>query len=414
MKNKILKQFSCVLLILTALFSASCGEKPIYLPQDTEPDDTASTAVTFPPSDDSQAGVYQPWMGVGMGRFLEADNYIWRTEAGYFRLNLKTGIVTGLCADPICRHDNEGCPLYNASVEVVDGENVYFVRSINETTSVDPSNGRPVTDYDKSLWVYNISSGKTRKLADLNEEMFFYAVYDGKLYYTRKTVVDEDHTAMYLYRSSVEHFGQDEELVFRPDPLNRDGAQRVFNISAGYAYFSVGDHALIRLDLKTGDQVRLDFGDAMMIAPRVGQYIFYRGPDGDPVEHWPVLDGRGKQQLNADGTPMTVPAYSLYYMRKDLSTGEVIRLSDEPDGIGTTPTYLDSLTAKYVYLPFSDGLWRCDHDGNKLGLVQTTEQLAARPEYEGCLKIFIGEVIFYILDDGNVEYFNMQTGEYSG
>ena len=100
------------------------------------------------------------------------------------------------------------------------------------------------------------------------------------------------------------------------------------------------------------------------------------------------------------------------HTKRNLLTGEEEIIGEVPERVNAYPLMQGNITDHYLYLDFTDGLWQCDHDGNKLRMVQTPEQKAANP-ISGYRWILTCDK--WILHLGNTAFsaYDMENGEYT-
>ena len=119
----------------------------------------------------------------------------------------------------------------------------------------------------------------------------------------------------------------------------------------------------------------------------------------------------GEVETDSNGDPVLFPLYKMYYTKRNLITGEEVILGEDPGRESNYPLYLNEITNNYLYLDFEDGLWRCDHDGNKIKLVRTKEQSEENPLPMVINQLIYGNWIFESDAETFVVY-DMESGKY--
>ena len=127
----------------------------------------------------------------------EYDRYVFRMEDGAigwnqpgipYKVNLVSGRTTYACTDPLCMHDTEECPFYACSGCAIDGEILFYRRSIPS-----PNENGALTE---SLCTCHAAEGKTRVLRESADSLIFLGARDDMLYYyTAEWERDEDDPA---------------------------------------------------------------------------------------------------------------------------------------------------------------------------------------------------------------------------
>lgn len=77
------------------------------------------------------------------------------------KLNIRTGVLTPLCSDPVCSHDTTDCPMYCINPAYKQkGNMIYYIRT-----------GGFDDEFDRmGLFSYNLENGKTEKLLGFDEK----------------------------------------------------------------------------------------------------------------------------------------------------------------------------------------------------------------------------------------------------
>ena len=354
------------------------------------------------------------------------DNMIYFWPSGensfFYRFNPLTGSLSTVCADPLCMGD--ACVFSHGSDQwLVEDGKVYFITGTSErTTEVSGSKIHTSEIRKFSFLCYDMEDQRVKKIFDIPDDGSRYILHeilsDGYLYYSVFKPVHADNPtgekAHLLCRAAPDSFGKTEEILYTYEQTE-NGYSNLQDIDEQYYYYHTGigeSNRVTRVDRVTGESAILTFPYYYINTARAGDFCYYQKCSGDPVEIRQTIDGRGAPMTDENGNPVTVAFYRLYYTKRNLLTGEEKILGEVPETINPYPLMLGSITDHYLYLTFSDGLWRCDHDGNPLQLVQTAEQKAANP-VSGYRWILICDKWILYLGNTTFSSYDMETGEYT-
>jgi len=135
------------ILFMALMLLTSCENNLTYL--DTAPvaDTVAPGEYTYTESDDGVLP-YNPLNGGEYLKYRDGSLYFFSTAKSSYgisilmRLNVKTGNITSVCADPLCQHDSSDCPFYGVNtfwILTPDGNIRYFrnyIESIKDAYGV--------------------------------------------------------------------------------------------------------------------------------------------------------------------------------------------------------------------------------------------------------------------------------------
>ena len=386
-------------------------------------DSSSSDAVTCTDDWDGLDGVFLPQLRGDSFMKLYGDELYCMDNGVFFRLNVKTGLRTDVCTDPLCTHDTENCPFYGLWTYFIDGDTVWFTA---ETKNYDSSATRRKSK--KCICTYDIRTQKRTLIYEIPDDGTGYhllGIFDGYLYYVRSqyrenvtAAKSEADYIRYYCRCEPKKIGnsKQEEIILTLKNEKQGDYSDVYYMTETEVFLRAAgeEKILIRADRKLTEFETLQFEDYNISTARIGNYAYYLKCGDEALEYVTDTDGKGKPVMNEDGTPKLIPLYGLYYTKRDLITGEDTRLSDDILFIRHTGGMIDSLTRDYLYLELENGLWRCDHDGNKLQLVLTKEQEAENPVNSGLpYQLIIGKYIYTIeKNSGRISRFDMESGKY--
>ncbi len=419
-----MKRIVC-LLLLSLVLLPSCGE--LNYIETEAPETTETPAEDWIPADlskiDGIDSVFSNNKFVGSCPRIRVDGefvYIWPRDSGlFYRFNLMTGKISKVCTDPLCV--GEECPFAKGSDNwLIQGNFVYYVRE-DKGFEKDPETGRPSYRWHYSIHRYDMKNQKNECLYEIPDEGSGYSLFDilsdGYLYYTRSQYIEtNDKKAYYeefVCRTKPEEIGKTEEIIYTLD-VTDNGYRDLVEVNEDYFYFLTGPmntNLVTRVSRKDGSTDLLTYPFYGISTARIGDYCYYMSCQGEPEKYVTSTDMWGNPELDENGEPILIPFYRRYYTKRNLLTLEETVFGADPDPLGNIPGYVTDVTDNYLYLDFEDGLWRCDHDGNKINLVRSKEQLDARQIKSIDEKLIYGNWIFES-DADTVIVFDMESGKY--
>lgn len=118
------------------------------------------------------------------------DEYFFRNAEGLplgevdtgcpYKVNYRTGAVTPVCVDPLCGHEDGGCPFYEAEQCVPSGNTMFFIRG---EMSVDKNTGE--RSGKVALCAYDMLNGDTKELGTFEDAISIIAAEEGRAYFYR-------------------------------------------------------------------------------------------------------------------------------------------------------------------------------------------------------------------------------------
>ena len=421
-----MKRLSVLLLTLLILLT-SCGE--LHYVETEAPETTESPAEGWTPADlsniDGIDSVFSNNKFTGSCPRIRADGefvYVWTRDSGlFYRFSLITGKITKVCTDPLCV--GEECPFANGSDNwLLDGNFVYYIRE-DSGYAKDPETGRGKYYWEYSIHSYDMKNQKNECLYEIPDDGIGYTLFDilsdGYLYYTRSRYIENNdekkaYYEIYVCRTKPEEIAKTEEILYKIEEKYSGGYSDLIEVTEDYFYFLTGPmntNLVTRVSRTDGSTDLMTYPFYGISTARVGDFCYYLSCQGEPVKYVTSTDGKGDVIVDENGDPILTPLYERYYTKRNLLTLEETVLEKAPGYPGNIPGYVTDVTDNYLYLDFEDGLWRCDHDGNKLRLVRSQEQLDARPIKSIDDRLIYGNWIFESDADTFVVY-DMESGKY--
>ncbi len=347
--------------------------------------------------------------------------YIWPMDSAAFcRFSLLTGKLTKVCTDPLCV--GEECPFAEGSDNwLVRGNFVYYVRE-DSGFEKDLETGEVDYRWYYSIHRYDMKNQKNECLYEIPDDGSAYALHDilpdGYLYYTRSQYIENDDEKKAYYekfccRTKPDEIGKTEEIIYELEE-KEDSYSDLLEVNEDYFYFVTGvmnTNLVTRVSRKDGSKDLLTYPFYGISTARIGDYCYYLSCQGEPVKYVESTDGKGDVIVDENGDPILTPMYYRYYTKRNLLTLEETVWGDAQSPMSSIPGYVYDITDNYLYLDFEDGLWRCDHDGNKIKLVRSKEQLAACPIKSIHNRLIYGNWIFESDAETFVVY-DMESGKY--
>ena len=415
-----------LLLAVLMLFTA-CSE-PQYI-DEKPPETTEAPAEDWTPVDlsciDSIDSVFSIHKFVGTCPRIKVDGdfvYVWpRNAAGLYRFHLSTGKTTKVCTDPLCV--GGACPFAKGSDNWLVHDHFVYYTVKDSGVEKDPETGRLRSHYQYSIQRYDMINQKNEYLYKIPDDGSRYILFDilsdGCLYYTRSRYVENNteqkaYYERYVCRTLPDKLGENEEILYTLPGNSPDAYSDLLEVNEEYFYLIIGageSNRVARISRIDGSTDLLTFPYYYISSARIGDYCYYQSCSGEPVDYLTSTDGRGDVIVDENGEPVLTSMYQLYYTKRNLLTGEEILLGESPLMPSSYPAMVDGITDNYLYLDFEDGLWRCDHDGNKVKLVRSQEQLAALPIQRIDNRLIYGNWIFEANAETLVVY-DMENGKY--
>lgn len=424
-----MKRLSVLLLTLLILLT-SCGE--LHYVETEAPETTESPeapAEGWTPADlsniDGIDTVFSNNKFTGSCPRIRVDGefvYVWPRGSGlFYRFSLLTGKITKVCTDPLCV--GEECPFAKGSDNwVLAGDFVYYIRE-DKGFEKDPETGRGKYCWHYSIHRYDMKNQKNECLYEIPDDGIGYTLFDilsdGYLYYTRSRYIENNdekkaYYEIYVCRTKPEEIAKTEEILYKIEEKYSGDYSNLIEVTEDYFYFLTGPmntNLVTRVSRTDGSTDLMTYPFYGISTARVGDYCYYMSCQGEPAKYVTSTDGKGEVIVDENGDPILTPLYERYYTKRNLLTLEETVWEKAPYPVSNIPGYVTDVTDNYLYLDFEDGLWRCDHDGNKLRLVRSQEQLDARPIKSIDDRLIYGNWIFESDAETFVVY-DMENGEY--
>lgn len=149
--------------------------------------------------------VFMLTVSCGSGKTLSVrDEYFFRNAEGLplgevdtgcpYKVNYRTGTVTPVCVDPLCGHDDGGCPFYEAEQCVPSGNTMFFIRG---EMSVDKNTGE--CSGKVALCAYDMLNGDTKELGTFEDAISIIAAEEGRAYFSRLVPDGDGVSAKYHF-----------------------------------------------------------------------------------------------------------------------------------------------------------------------------------------------------------------------
>ena len=421
-----MKRISVLFLTLLILLT-SCGE--LHYVETEAPETTESPeapAEGWTPADlsnidgiDTVFSIYKSMGNCPEFKIYGEYVYIWLRNTALYRFSVVTGEISSVCTDPLCI--GEDCPLEKSSKNWLVHESfVYYIREVSGFEQ-DPETGKREYGTHHFIHRYDMKNQKDECLYEVPDDgsrYFFYNILDdGYLYYTRSQYVEtadkKAYYEKYVCRTIPEEIGKTEEIIYKLE-VSENGYSNLLEVTEDYFFLVTGageSNLVTRISRKDGSTDLLTFPYYYVNTGRIGDYCYYRSCQGEPVREEVVTGMFGEVETDSNGDPVLFPLYKMYYTKRNLLTGEEVILGEDPGRESNYPLYLNEITNNYLYLDFEDGLWRCDHDGNKIKLVRTKEQSEENP-----LPIVINQLIYgnwiFESDADTFVVYDMESGKY--
>lgn len=420
--------YCAVILLLTAIFLPSCGE--LHYVETQAPETTESPAEGWTPADLSKIDGIDLIFNSDklMSSGIKTDGecvYIWlkmlSNITGLYRFDLLTGKLSSVCTDPLCV--GEECPFSKGSNSwIVSGDNVYYISGY-EDYYYSPEKQDTVHESHYSFYRYDMKNQKNECLYEIPDDGSGYylnnILSDGYLYYTRSQYIEnidekKAYYEKYLCRTNPEEIGKTEEILYKLEGNDENGYSEVLEVTEDYFYFVTGamnSNLVTRVSRADGSTDLMTYPFYGVTTARIGDYCYYLSCQGEPVDYITSTDGKGDVIVDENGDPVLTPRYRLYYTKRNLLTLEETVFGEAPYPLSSSSGHITGITDNYLYLDFEDGLWRCDHDGNKIKLIRSKEQSELFPLKTCYHQLIYGNWIFEADFETFVVY-DMESGKY--
>ena len=196
------------------------------------------------------------------------DEYFFRNAEGLplgevdtgcpYKVNYRTGTVTPVCVDPLCGHDDGGCPFYEAEQCAPSGNTMFFIRG---EMSVDKNTGE--RSGKVALCAYDMLNGDTKEIGAFEDALSIIAAAEGRVYFYR--LIPDGDGARAKYHFYYADGGKIREMPMKDEYSSDDAGSadlpEIFAVDGGkiYWYGAVEDGmAFWSTDLDGKDRCELD------------------------------------------------------------------------------------------------------------------------------------------------------------
>lgn len=181
----------------------------------------------------------------GGGKTLSMrDEYFFRNAEGLplgevdtgcpYKVNYRTGTVTPVCVDPLCGHDDGGCPFYEAEQCVPSGNTMFFIRG---EMSVDKNTGE--RSGKVALCAYDMLNGGTKELGTFEDAISIIAAEEGRAYFYR--LIPDSDGARAKYHFYYADGGKIREMPMKDEYSSDDAGSadlpEIFAVDGGKIYW---------------------------------------------------------------------------------------------------------------------------------------------------------------------------------
>lgn len=271
-----MKKTLCVILLtLTMLLLPACKDDLRYIDETvTDVVTTAPGGYEYTPSDDRLTALN----AVMISDPQVYDGYLYYVGKTFERVNLATGQMTPLCADPLCEHNDESCPFYgitfNSNLRVVDGR-VYFDVSELERDGEEVKFRSRYKCYDIADGRLKIISDTEPRGGDLRE------LYVGSYRYFIDDVYNEadDSWSSRICRMNLSSGDPVKTKLYSADGI--PSGRVAFALDGRIYYYT--ETALCSLTYELTDFCEVMSNCSMTIAVTDGEYIYYGVPVSDTL-----------------------------------------------------------------------------------------------------------------------------------
>ena len=338
----------------------------------------------------------------GGGKTLSMrDEYFFRNAEGLplgevdtgcpYKVNYRTGTVTPVCVDPLCGHDDGGCPFYEAEQCAPSGNTMFFIRG---EMSVDKNTGE--RSGKVALCAYDMLNGDTKEIGAFEDALSIIAAEEGRAYFYR--LIPDSDGARAKYHFYYADGGKIREMPMKDEYSSDDAGSadlpEIFAVDGGkiYWYGAAEDGmAFWSTDLDGKDRRELDiivpqamnghFSDGYSYytikRPSEANDAYGRLLSQNSNELWRVgIDGGEPEKLSDNIACFIVSGGKIYYTVAEKEPETIMVHGD---------TYYDLCGGK---------IYRMNTDGSGAELIAETEY-----DFAYLYGVFGG-----VLDDGEETY----------
>lgn len=189
--------------------------------------------------------VFMLIMSCGGGKTLSMrDEYFFRNAEGLplgevdtgcpYKVNYRTGTVTPVCVDPLCGHDDGGCPFYEAEQCVPSGNTMFFICG---EMSVDKNTGE--RSGKVALCAYDMLNGDTKEIGAFEDALSIIAAEEGRAYFYR--LIPDSDRARAKYHFYYADGGKIREMPMKDEYSSDDAGSadlpEIFAVDGGKIYW---------------------------------------------------------------------------------------------------------------------------------------------------------------------------------
>lgn len=172
------------------------------------------------------------------------DEYFFRNAEGLplgevdtgcpYKVSYRTGAVTPVCVDPLCGHDDGGCPFYEAEQCVPSGNTMFFIRG---EMSVDKNTGE--RSGKVALCAYDMLNGDTKEIGAFEDALSIIAAAEGRVYFYR--LIPDSDGARAKYHFYYADGGKIREMPMKDEYSSDDAGSadlpEIFAVDGGKIYW---------------------------------------------------------------------------------------------------------------------------------------------------------------------------------
>ena len=329
------------------------------------------------------------------------DEYFFRNAEGLplgevdtgcpYKVNYRTGAVTPVCVDPLCGHEDGGCPFYEAEQCVPSGNTMFFIRG---EMSVDKNTGE--RSGKVALCAYDMLNGVTKEIGAFEDALSIIAAAEGRVYFYR--LIPDSDGARVKYHFYYADGGKIREMPMKDEYSSDDAGSadlpEIFAVDGEriYWYGAAEDGmAFWTTDLDGKDRRELDITVPQAMNGRFSDGYSYYTINNPPElkdtygrllsqnsnELWRVrIDGGEPEKLSDNIAQFIVSGGKIYYTVAEKEQETIMVHGD---------TYYDLCGGK---------IYRMNTDGSGAELIAETEY-----DFAYLYGVFGG-----VLDDGEETY----------
>lgn len=223
------------LILLICLSFCACDTLHVVTPNNIDPD-----TQEFSYRDNSDTWLHTQSSNAKASKLVGYGDYLYYKDSkSLAKYNVKTGVKTYLCGDPICSHKTKECPLYGytdfGAVPLFYGDKLYYFVDYDEGVYI---NG--IFDHVKyvnNLSCYDISNQKHQIiLDDFLVNIVEYIVFENRFYYYQPYQDEQGNYIYYLNYVNLDTGAVTEKLLL----ADLDGRQPNNIVTAynGQLYFA--------------------------------------------------------------------------------------------------------------------------------------------------------------------------------